>query len=238
MGRGGKEIPSWPLAHAVEVVQDVSNLSSPVEGYLRRHRHRVKTVFADGSRSELYVVDYIDREPRRRDAVAIAVYARSSTGEIADTRILLRRQVRYAAWVRARRPLTTELIAGLIEDGEPPEATAVRELWEEAGLSTEVSRVRRLGRDFFILPGIFTERIVPLAVETSLAELERASSDLPAGDGSPFEEGAMQLVVTLGEAFELIDADAPADPRALTIDDAKTELTLARLWRVLEGEAR
>lgn len=228
--------PSWPRAVDIELVQDLSRISSPVDGYLRRYRHRLKTVFDDGHRSDVYVADYVDRDPSKRDATAVAAYVPATSGEVADTIILLRRQVRYGAFVAARRPTTTELIAGLIEDEEAPEVCVVREMWEEAGLEVAPEKIRRLGKPFFILPGIFTERIVPMAVELTGAELALALSEPPPGDGSAHEAGADLLQLTLGEIFERIESEAPADPRALVIDDAKTELVLARLWRVLEGE--
>jgi 8-oxo-dGTP pyrophosphatase MutT (NUDIX family) len=230
------EGPWWPRATGVELVQDVSKLSSPVEGYLRRYRHRIKTLFDDGTRSEVYVADYMDRDPSRRDAVAIAVYARAKSGRVEDTIVLLRSQVRYAAYVRAKRPLVTEVIAGLIEHDEPPETTAVRELWEEAGLEVDHSAVKRLGRSFFILPGIFTERVVPLAVEVRADALAAALEEPPPGDGSAFEQGAELVKLTLGDAFAKIEEEHSGDPKALVIDDAKTEILLARLWRMIEGE--
>lgn len=224
---------SWPKAAGIELVQDLSRLSSPIEGYLRRHRHRVKTVFDDGTRSDVYVADYMDRDPSRRDAVAIAVFARAAN--VQGTEVLLRRQMRYGAYVRSQRPLTTEVLAGLLEDNEAPESTVVREVYEEAGIEVAAERVITLGRPFYILPGIFTEIVLPRAVEVTRERLQAATLELPPGDGSPFEEGADLVRLTLAEIFDRIEAEPQPDPRALIIDDAKTELLLARLWRHIEG---
>jgi len=226
--------PSWPRAASIELVQDLSGISSPVEGYLRRYRRRVKTQLDDGSRTETYVVDYVDRDPSKRDAVAIAIHA-PVAASVGATAILLRRQVRYAAYVVAGRALTTEVFAGLIEGGESPEEATLREVWEEAGLEVEPRAIRRLGQPFFMIPGIFTERVVPMAVEVDEAALIRSLELEPPGDGSAFEAGAESLLLSLDEAFERIEAPAPPDPKLLSLDDAKTEILLARLWRDLES---
>lgn len=230
----GDRSADWPLAERVELIQDVSPISAPLEGYLRRHRHRIKTVFDDGSRSETYVADYVDRDPNRRDAVTVAVYARLPGRPVGETQILLRRQLRYAAYVVNGRALTTELIAGLIEDGEPPLSTAVRELWEEAGLEVDPSRIEPLGRPYFMLPGIFTERIVPLVAEVGAGELRAAMAAPPPGDGSPFEEGSELVLLSLAEALSRIEQPEGA----AALDDAKTEIGLVRLWRRLESGGR
>jgi 8-oxo-dGTP pyrophosphatase MutT (NUDIX family) len=224
----------WPLAARVELIQDVSRISLATEGYLKRYRQRVKTVFTDGTRSEVYVVDYVDRGLDRRDAVGFVLWARAASGQVADTRILLRRQLRYAAYVAAGRPLMTELYAGLIEGGEAPEACVLRECWEEAAVETTTGHIMRLGRPFFPVPGLFTERIVPLAVEVDDATYDQVVARPPPGDGSPFEEGSVSVAMTLGEAFAMIEAAEPGDPAEPTLDDAKTEIVLARLWRWLE----
>ena len=52
-------------------------------------------------------------------------------------RVLLVEQFRTAAVVAGRSPLTLEVPAGMVLDGEAPEAVALRELEEEAGLKTE-----------------------------------------------------------------------------------------------------
>lgn len=218
----------------MELVQDLSRISSPVEGYLRRYRRRVKTQLDDGSRTDTYVVDFVDRDESKRDAVAIAIHG-DVPADVGQTPILLRRQVRYAAYVVAGRPLTTEVFAGLIEGGERPEAATLREVWEEAGIEIEERQIQGLGPPFFMLPGIFTERVFPMAVQVPTAVLKEALELEPPGDGSPFELGADALLLTLAEAFERIEAPAPADPRLPSLDDAKTEILLARLWRHLES---
>lgn len=78
-------------------------------------------------------------------------------------RVCLLRQFRHAAggWV-------TELPAGKLDNREPPEECAVRELAEEAGVRAE--RLEKLG-DFLSSPGVLTEVIhVYLARDLRLVE--------------------------------------------------------------------
>ena len=69
----------------------------------------------------------------------------------ARRRVCLLRQFRHAAggWV-------TELPAGKLDNREPPEECAVRELAEEAGV--QAGRLEKLG-EFFSSPGVLTEVI-------------------------------------------------------------------------------
>src|SRR6185369_8190501 len=119
----------WPRAVAVELIQDISGISSPLEGFLRRHRHRLKTILSDGQRTDVYVADFCDRAADRRNAIAVAAYARDPGGDPMDAWILLRRQMRYAAYLVTGQPLTTEVIAGILEGDEALEEAVIREVW-------------------------------------------------------------------------------------------------------------
>ena len=62
--------------------------------------------------------------------------------------------------------------------------------------------------------------------------------NITTGDGSPFEEGAEQLVVSLDEAFAMMDRPPPTEGGTERyIADAKTELCLHRLRAILKGRA-
>lgn len=221
----------------VDLIQDISAISSPIDGYLRRYRHRAKIRLGDGTRTDAFVADYVDRDPRMRDAIAVAIFARPQGNRRASgVRILLRRQMRYAAYLVTREPMVTEVVAGLIERPESPEETAVREIREETGIEVDRDRVRALGPPFFPIPGILTERMYPQVAEVEEADLERAAIDVPLGDG-PMEQGAEHLIATLGDALRSIDLDPTRDPGGLRIEDAKTELVLWRLYRALDEGA-
>jgi 8-oxo-dGTP pyrophosphatase MutT (NUDIX family) len=213
-----------PKLKGVELVQDVSRLSSPVDGFLRRHRHRVKTTFDDGSRTETYLVDYADRVVERREAVVVVVYAKGPTPE--ETLLLLRSQLRYPVYVVEGRPCFLELIAGVLEHPESVAACVVRELAEEAGIDVDEGMVVPLGPAFYPLPAAFTERLHLAAVELPVETIRAVVGSSPDGDGSPFEEGAELIALTMGEALRIIDQGLQQPHR---LDDAKTELGLRRL---------
>lgn len=189
----------------------------------------MKTLLSDGTRTETFVVDYVDRSPDRRDAVAVIAY--EPADEVLDTVVLLREQVRYPAQVVTGHATLIEVVAGIIEGDEGAETAALRELQEEAGLTVPTARARRVGGQFFASPGIVTERMTVVAVQLDPGALDRPLA--PPGDGSAMEEGAALLSVSLGDALLLTDRGGTDEE--LQIADAKTELALFRLKRMLEG---
>lgn len=216
-----------PKPIGVELIQDISALSSPVRGYLRRLRHRVKTVMSDGSRSDTYIHDLVDREAGRRDSVAIAVFAMRG----ARPQVLLREQFRYGAYVATGVTSTFELVAGVLDPGETPAQAAARELAEETGIDADPSAMTPLGPEFFALPSILTERVFPFAAEVTPELLERVLRVVPRGDGSPVEDAAQLLALPLSEALAWTARATP--PR---IADARTELILARLAQAIDNQ--
>jgi 8-oxo-dGTP pyrophosphatase MutT (NUDIX family) len=214
----------------VEIIQDISRISSPVDGFLRRYRVRAKSLLSDGSRTEVYVMDYVDRRDDVRDAVALIAYAPAPKGQpVGAARVLFRRQLRYPAFLVTGEPLMTEVIAGLIDAPEAPIDAAVRELREETGLETTRDRVRPLGRPFFATPGALTERFFPFAVEIDAELLDRAE----ARADSPMEEGAELITTSLSDAMVLMDREPATAAKGIFIADAKTEILLHRLQAYL-----
>ncbi len=128
-----------------------------------------------------------------------------------DGRVCLLRQYRYVAggWV-------WELPAGKLESGEPPLATAQRELLEEAGVSAR--SWSSLGSTFSS-PGVFSE----------VLHLYLARDLVPATAAPESNEVFEVHWVPLGEACE----------RALggDIRDAKTALGLLRAAHCLKEES-
>ncbi len=214
----------------MELIQDLSAISPPLSGFLKRHRHRIKTLLSDGTRTDTFVVDYVDRSPHRRDAVGVIAFLRAE--DPLDTIVLLREQVRYPPHVVLGRATLIECVAGIIEGDEAPELAALRELYEEAGIRAEPAKAKRVGGWFFPSPGILTERIAIVAVELEPGALDGPLA--PPGDGSAMEEGAELLSMSLRDALAFADRGGTGDD--LQIQDAKTELALFRLKRMLEAE--
>lgn len=84
-----------------------------------------------------------------------------------------------------------------------------------------------LGPAFYPLPAAFTERLHLATVELPVETIQAVVGSSPDGDGSPFEEGAELIALSLGEALRIIDQGGEPPHR---LDDAKTELGLRRLW--------
>ncbi|HJL42685.1 MAG TPA: NUDIX domain-containing protein [Myxococcales bacterium LLY-WYZ-16_1] len=219
MGRSDHE------AVAVEVIQDLSSVSHPLCGYLSRHRIRARTVLADGRRTPPYMVDWVDRGPDRRDAVAIVIYARFGS----QVRVLLRRQVRVPVFLVTGQPTLLEVVAGVIEGTDSVETAAAKEVAEEAGLTVGPEAFEVLGQPFFPSPASFIERIHVLAVEIPAARLEPGTLPPPPTDGSPLELGADRWLVSLDAALALSDASPTSRKDRMFLADAKTEIGLRRL---------
>lgn len=210
----------------LEIVEDFSAIARCDEGFLQLRRLRVRNARADGSHSNVYRVDVIDRP--RLDAVAVLIYRRAGDG----LEFLTRENLRPAAYFREGRAqvlpddrshlFCEELVAGLLEDTDHGEAgivaRAAAEVREEAGFVVDAAAVRRLGPPFFVAPGILSEKIYLCCVDvTGLTPRD------PQGDGSPLEEGG-ELRWRTRASLEAALADG-------TIQDAKTELALARFTR-------
>lgn len=208
-----------------EVEQD--ELAGIEGGFLAVRRLRLRNVRDDGSRSRLYVCDFLVR-PKGIDAVVVAVYHRSGDG----VQVLLREGLRPVL-ANGRDPDTlpipdarpyltfTEVVAGIIEADDRGEEGVRRraaiEVEEESGFSVAADDVQLLGAGSFPSPGSMPEKFWLTAVEVSGPHVQRHA----AGDGSPMEEGSTTRWMELDEAIE-----ACVDGR---LEDVKTELVLRRL---------
>ncbi|MFP4080624.1 MAG: NUDIX domain-containing protein [Ectothiorhodospira sp.] len=134
----------------------------------------------------------IERERiQRGDAAAVLPY------DPVRDRVLLVEQFRVGALESPRGPWLMEIIAGLVEPGEHPEAVARREAMEEAGCALgEMVHVH----DYFATPGSASERI----------SLYVARADLPRQEGGihGLEEEGEEIrahVLPAEEAFDWLD---------------------------------
>ena len=218
------------MSHArvtnIEIVEDFSATARCDEGFLQLRRLRVRNAREDGTHSGVYRVDVIDRP--RLDAVAVLIYRRNA----GVLEFLTRQNLRPAAHFRsAKSPVLPdgrshlfceELVAGLLEESDRGEDglrhRAAEEVFEEAGFRVDAAGVTLLGRPFFVAPGILSEKIYLASVDVT-----GLTAEAPGGDGSPLEEGGVTQWRTR-EALETAIADG-------TIQDAKTELALARFTR-------
>jgi len=187
-------------------------------GFLLLRRMRLRLVRADGTRTAEGIWDYVER-PVGLDAVVVALFRNRAAPEV-----LLRHGVRVP--VQFGRPhaaalLLPELVAGIIERGEEGDEAvrerAAAEALEEAGLHIDPRSVEALGPPMFPSPGMTAEQFHFVCAEVP----DGARAVRPAGDGSPFEEGARLEWVPLDEALRRC---ARAE-----IQDLKTEAGLRRL---------
>jgi ADP-ribose pyrophosphatase len=198
------------------------------EGFLRLRRQRVVVRFADGTVSEPFLYDSVDRF--KLDAIVIAAHFRDASGV---RQVFLRSSLRPSLLTRPSDGLPFpeketlgglwELPAGLVEEDErSPEGLrrcAARELFEEIGVEVDPEAIKPLGPSCFPAPGIIGERHFFFHVE-----LEGPTRVTPTEDGSALEKQAIIAPVALDEALALV--------RRGEIEDEKTELGLRRLAEI------
>ena len=180
----------------------------------------MRLLLSDGSRTAEGSWDYVER-PMGLDAVVVALFRRKDRA----VEVLLRHGVRVAVqFGRTETPpslLIPELVAGILETGDDLFQRAAAEAIEEAGLPVDPRTVRILGPAAFPTPGMCAELFHFVS-----AEVADQVAVAPAGDGSPFEEGARLEWVDLDEAL--------ARCARGEIRDMKTELGLRRLREFLK----
>ncbi len=197
-------------------------------GFLRLVRQRFRAHYPDGSVSEPFVYDMVDRPAI--DAVVVLAHFRDATG---TRRVYLRSAVRppVVRRDRSRSPIVEsetmgclwELPAGLIELTEQSESgikhAAARELAEELGFEVSVESLLPLGPSTFPTPGVIGERHFFFHVE-----VDPTSRRAPENDGSPLEHAGEVCDVPLDAILEAC--------RQGEIEDAKTELGLRRMQEI------
>ncbi len=109
----------------------------------------------------------------RGDAVAVLIF------NTADRTVLLVRQFRFPVYsVDPEQGWPLEIVAGVIDHGETPESTAVREVEEETGYAIQIGDLIPLGK-IYPSPGAFSERIYLFAADIRLAKRNHAGGGLP-----------------------------------------------------------
>jgi ADP-ribose pyrophosphatase len=206
----------------LEVIEDLSPKGA--SGFLRLLRRRFRAHYPDGSASEPFEYDEVDR--RAIDAAVMLAHYEDARGV---PYVYLRSSVRPPVAMRdkARSPLRDEhdhgglweLPAGLVEPGEQtPEGvvgTAQRELLEELGFEVERSQLLPLGPSVFPVASMCAERLFYFHV--AVDPNQRRAPEL---DGSPLER--------FGEVIDVPLASALAWCADGSIEDGKTEIGLRR----------
>jgi nudix-type nucleoside diphosphatase (YffH/AdpP family) len=147
----------------------------------------------------------------RGDSVALLLFNRDQRA------VLLVEQFRAPALIARRRddPTTTdgwllETLAGMVDAGESPDATAVRETLEETGY--RVSKPELIGR-FFVSPGGTSERVFLYFAEVS-------DSDRVANGGGIDDEDIRVMSIGLDDLLQQLAQGL--------IEDAK--LAISAYW--------
>jgi ADP-ribose pyrophosphatase len=214
-----------PPEVAVEVVRDRTAETRPDEGFLRVRRLVLRNRYADGTSSEPYRYDIVERDAL--DAVGIVL--ESANEHDGEPWVCLRSALRppmafrreHAVPVEREHPASLwEIPAGLVEPDERGEeglrSCASRETLEEVGLEVPADRFARLGPSFALSPGVLGEKLFLLH-----AIVDPDGRGEPTLDGSPTEEAGVVRFVPLREALDAV--------REGRIADVKTEVALRRL---------
>jgi ADP-ribose pyrophosphatase len=203
-----------PPRIALAIARDRTRESRADGGFMNVRRMDLVARYPDGSASETFAYDVVEREAI--DAVAIVAYARAETGEL---EVYLRTAARVPLILRdgfgVEEGNMWEIPAGLIDDGESPAQAAARELEEELGFRAEPNDLEELGGWVWPVPGFIAERHFYFCVDVTA--LRRGE---PTEDGSPLERGASIERVPLASVL--------ARCREGRLRDAKTELALRR----------
>ena len=159
--------------------------------------HNKQEVYRGFRRLDL--IDYAEDESGLRakrelvqgqNAVAVVVY------DPKLERLVMIRQFRLGAQLGTGHGFTCEIVAGMIDEGEPPAETAKRELTEETGL---VATHVELLCQFLTTPGLTSE-----VVHLYYAEVD--ASNLTASAGVEGEsEQTFPFLLTYEEAMEAVD---------------------------------
>lgn len=210
----------WSPPHiGVELIEDLSPHDEP--GFLRLRRRQLRNRYADGTTSEAYLYDSVDRAAM--DAVVLVLHDERSV----CIRSSLRPPVAFRHELSVPRdadhpPVLWELPAGLVEPREHGEeglrACASRETLEETGLEVPPSAFVPLGPAVFLSPGVVAERLYYYA-----ARVDPATRGTPTEDGTPVEARAEVRFVPFAELLEICDAGH--------IGDAKSEVGIRRFLR-------
>jgi len=189
-------------------------VNSPEQGkpFLHIERKHLIAEYPNGTRSKPFFHDGVGR--KLIDAVGIVAFFRNEEITMARSDAILL-YLRSCVRPNVEVPNMWEIAAGLVEEGESPEESAVREVEEELGFTVNVQDMRPLGPAFLPCPGISAERISLYAIEVDPNKQKTPTEDGGAleryGEAVAFNLKTIKNAITNGE-----------------IIDAKTEIAVRR----------
>ncbi len=137
---------------------EILERSTPFQGYFRIDRYHLRHRTHDGGWTAPMSREIFERG----HAVGILLY------DPRQDRVGLIEQFRPGALAAGWHPWLIEVVAGIIDDGETPEAVAVRECREEAGIA--VGRLEPICR-YLVSPGGSTESMELFCAEVNADQL-------------------------------------------------------------------
>lgn len=146
----------------------------------------------------------------RGDSVGMLIH------HVEDDTVLLIEQFRYPSYTKGHGWLI-ELPAGIVDDGESPQASAEREIQEEVGYI--VQHIEPI-RTFFVSPGGTSERI-----HLFYSKVKTSDKSLPGGGLTGENEDIKSLHLPVDKAIEMMQSGE--------IVDAKTIIALQWLQMTL-----
>ena len=165
---------------------EVLAIETAFQGYYRMDRWRVRHTLHAGGWSGEQVREVLERG----HAAAVLPY------DPKTDRVVLIEQFRVAAIQKVATPWLIEIPAGIIDDGEQPEATVRREAHEEAGL--DLANLTYVTR-FLPSAGVMTEEVHVFVAAVDAAE----AGGLHGLDGE--DEDIRVLTVPADEAIAMAE---------------------------------
>ena len=139
-----KETNSWP-----QFTQDdyeISNKESLYTGFCKMNALTLRHQTYQHGWSETIQRELLERPP----AVGVLLY------DPKRQEVVFVEQFRVGALTDPRSPWLLEIVAGMVDPGEGPEKTAIRETFEETGL--KISKVQLIS-NYWVSPGASNEKV-------------------------------------------------------------------------------